>query len=403
MKPSLRGAVGAAGAALLVLGLAGPSVAAGRGVAARWTAALPGKDATLLGSASPDAHTVWVVGAKLVDRGPQRVPGFSPVLFARDDRAGQAWKQMPTAEGVPVRMNAVAAASDRDGWMVGDSGSTSTGARAGGVYTEHWNGRAWSVQQLALPKAVLGGGLLSVSAVGGSNAWAAGWVQVSDPAKPGTRPSSHDEGLVAHWNGKAWQRVALPRIGTAWTLNSITAAGADDVWAVGTVAQGDSNVPLALHYDGRSWTAQRGSVFGGTVNGANGDLTGIAAHGHDDVWAVGAYRVPGARVSQALIEHWNGHRWVRVAAPAAAGPLTGVAAAPGGMVAVGGSTDAAGDGYGLRVGGGRAVSLGLPANTAAARYAPWAVGLYGGLITVVGAVDRPGQSLPQPMVLTGRG
>ncbi|WP_042431909.1 hypothetical protein, partial [Streptacidiphilus anmyonensis] len=66
MKPTLRAAVGAAGAALLVVGLAGPSVGADRpgadrgaaapGAAARWTAAtLPGKDTTLLGSAAPDA------------------------------------------------------------------------------------------------------------------------------------------------------------------------------------------------------------------------------------------------------------------------------------------------------------------------------------------------------------
>ncbi len=300
-------------------------------------------------------------------------------------------------------MNAVAAVSDRDGWMVGDCATSSTGAREGGVSTEHWNGRTWSAQQLALPSAALGGGLLSVSAVNGSNAWAAGWDQISDPAKPGTRPSSHEEGLVAHWNGRAWQRVALPRIGTDWLLNSVTAVGADDVWAVGTVAQGDGNVPLALHYDGHGWTAQRGSTFGGTASAASGDLLGITAHGRDDVWAVGAYRAPGARGSQALVEHWNGRRWARVATPVGSGPLTGAAAAPGGIVAVGSSTDSAGDGYGLRVSGGRAVSLGLPANTATSQYAPWAVGFYAGSVTVVGVVDHPGQALPRPMVLTGRG
>ncbi len=342
------------------------------------------------------------MGAAITEQGPRQGLRFSPVLFARDDRAGKAWKQVPTAKGVPVRMNAVAAVSDRDGWLVGDCGTTSAGAPTGGVYTEHWNGRSWSVQQLALPSGALSAGLLSVSAVGASNAWAAGWLQVSDPAKPGTPASSHDQGLVAHWNGKAWQRVALPRVGAAWELNSITAVAADDVWAVGTVAQGDSNVPLALHYDGRSWTAQRGSAFGGTANGSDGDLMGIAAHGRGDIWAVGAYRAQGARSSQALIEHWNGHGWTRVAAPAAAGPLTGVAAAPGGVVAVGSSTDSAGDGYGLRVSGGRAVSLGLPLNTSTTQYAPWAVGLYGGSVTVVGVVDHPGQSMPQPMVLTGR-
>ncbi|MEY9872031.1 hypothetical protein ABH931_001505 [Streptacidiphilus sp. MAP12-33] len=408
MKPTLRGAAATGtAAALLVLGLAGTSAGATGGAAATWTTAkLPGGYATLLGSAAPDAHTVWVVGAAIGDRGPQHTPGFSPVLYAHDSRTGGGWRAVPTAKDVPVRMNAVAAVSDRDGWLVGDQATGAKGAPTGGVYTEHWNGRSWSVQQLAVPARTQGAGLLSVSAVNRSDAWAAGWVQISDPATAGQRAGSHDEGLLAHWNGTAWQRVALPRVGAAWLLNSVTAVSGKDVWAVGVTVQGDRSVPVALHYDGHSWTVQRDAAFAGFTggaDGADGALLGVAAHHGDDVWAVGSFRAPGARHNTALIEHWNGHRWSRVAAPADAGPLTGVAAAPGGVVAVGDSGDAAGDGYALRVSNGLAASLRLPANTATTQYSPWAVGYYQGTITVLGVISRSTLPQPLPMVLTTRG
>ncbi|SEL48914.1 hypothetical protein [Streptacidiphilus jiangxiensis] len=406
MKPTLRGAAATGTAALLVLGLAGTSAGVERaaaGATAWTTAKLPGGYATLLGSAAPDAHTVWVAGAAITDRGPQRLPGFAPVLYAHDTRTGGGWTIVPTAKGVPVRMNAVAAVSDRDGWLVGDQGTGAKGVASGGVYTEHWNGRSWSVQQMAVPARSQGAGLLSVSAVDRTDAWAAGWVQIADPATGGKPATSHDDGLLAHWNGTAWQRVPLPTVGPDWLLNSVTAVSAKDVWAVGVTAQGDREVPVALHYDGHSWTVQRDAAFGGFSGGADGGLLSVTAHDRDDVWAVGSFRAPGSRHNTALIEHWNGRRWNRVAAPAAAGTLTGVAAAPGGVVAVGDSDDAAGDGYALRVRNGRAASLGLPGNTAATQYSPWAVGYYQGTVTVLGVVDKPAQSQPMPMVLTRRG
>ncbi|WP_037605205.1 hypothetical protein [Streptacidiphilus rugosus] len=405
IKSTLRAAAVTGAAALLAAGTAGTALAApGTGTAgSRWTQAeLPTGHATLLGSAAPDAHTVWAVGATLVDRGPGRTPGFSPVLYAKDTRPGLgSWKTVPTAKGVPVRMNAVAAVSDRDGWLVGDQGADAAGAGVGGVYTEHWNGRTWSVQQLALPSATQSAGLLSVSAVNRSNAWAVGWVQLADPSVPGKPQTSHDEGLVAHWTGKAWQRVTLPHVNADWSLSSITALSPDDVWAVGVGAQGDRSIPLALHYDGRSWSVQRDAAFAGFSG--SGGLAGVAAHGRNDVWAVGGFRAPGTHSTSALVEHWDGRRWTRITAPADAGNLTGVAAAPGGIVAVGSSDDDAGDAYGLRVENGRVASLGLPANTSATEYGPWAVGYYHGLVTVIGALDLAGESLPRPMVLTGRG
>jgi hypothetical protein len=324
------------------------------------------------------------------------VPGFSPALYAHDDRhAGQGWRQVPTAKGVPVRMNAVAAVSDRAGWMVGDQGTDAQGRAVGGVFTEHWDGHGWKAQQLPLPGGTAGAGLLSVAGVATNDAWAVGWRQVMD-APVGGRASSHGEGLLAHWNGRAWQRVDVPAVRSALQLSSVTAVNADDVWAVGSRLSGSTLVPLTLHYDGHTWTP----VTTTDRSVASGSLLAIASHGRDDVWAAGVYQTAGSRVNHSLLEHWNGRRWTRVDATPRGGALTGIAAVGSGAVAVG--TSDSGSAYGVEVAGGSARDLGLPAGSPTTRYAPWTVAVYGRQAVVSGARSQAGQNLPQPLLLTGR-
>ena len=91
-----------------------------------------------------------------------------------------------------------------------------------------------------------------------------------------------------------------------------TAAIADsDIWAVGTTnLDTSSDTPLAVHFDGMSWSA----VPTPTLKGRN-DFDGVAAVASNDVWAVGAQDISSTGFAQPLIEHWDGTSWSVVSSP----------------------------------------------------------------------------------------
>ncbi|MGC0418225.1 hypothetical protein [Embleya sp. AB8] len=381
----------AATAAALVLGAALPTSA---GATDAWTAApLPAAgNVSLTGVTKPDAHTTWASGFRVPDRGP-----LVPVLYARDDRRGDAWTELPTAPGVTGRTNAVAAKSPHDAWLVGD---TTQGATGDPIMTQHWDGRSWTVRDAPMPANSQGGGLLSVSERSPDDVWAAGWVQAIDKITPDpnggpSRYDTHHEGIVQHWDGRAWTRVALPQPVASWGLNSIAVAGPDDVWAVGN-GYGDDDKPLALHWDGRAWSAVPVPQFGGVW----GEFNAVVANGSNDVWAVGRRLLDDKDHGHALVMHWDGHTWTASTPPANAGPMYGAAPAPDGIVAVGETADRE-NGYGLRVTPSRAASLDIPAPAADGRsYHPWSVRTDRGTITTVGASNAPGQPITG-LLLTG--
>ncbi|MFD7033756.1 hypothetical protein ACFWAR_37575 [Streptomyces sp. NPDC059917] len=379
------------GGLLPATAMAAPAPDAG---APRWSAAeLPGGDAVLSASVKPDAHTTWAAGFRVDDDGGG--VSFRPVLYAHDDRRGGAWTERPTAPGVSGRVNAIAATSDRDAWLVGDADGEGQPAM-----TQHWDGRAWREKPAAMPDNSLGGGLLGVAAVAPNDVWAAGWTQALDERIPdpdgSTQIIDHMEGLVQHWDGRAWKRAELPKGYANWGLNAISASGPNDVWAVGS-GYGDDDRPVVLHYDGRSWKQLPTPPYGGLY----GEFNSVVANGPGDVWAVGRTILDENDRGHALIMHWNGRTWTRVAGPAEAGSLTGVAAAPGGVVAVGRILGADG-GFALRVSGSRVTSLGFPASTAQRSYAPWTVAATGREVTVSGSARGAGGSGPLPLLLTTR-
>lgn len=397
----LTGAVSA-----LVLGGGLPATAAAAPVVApaadasdaavpRWTAAkLPGGDTVLSGSVRPDADTTWTAGFRLVQEGDGL--SFLPVLYTHDDRRGAPWTEMATAPGAVGRVNALAAASARDAWLVGDAGGEGEP-----VMTQHWDGRSWRVKPAAMPADSLGGGLLSVAALAPDNAWAAGWTQVLDERIPDPDGGpgqivDHQGGLVQHWNGHAWNRVDLPQPYGSWALNGISASGPEDVWAVGS-GYGEDDRPVVLHYDGRSWTALPTPPYGGLY----GEFNDVVANGPRDVWVVGRTLLTENDRGHALIMHWNGRMWTRTDGPADAGPLTGVAATRDGIVAVGQTVDRQ-SGCALRVSDARVTSLGFPAPVDGTAYSPWKVSAAGREVTVSGTINYAKQQLPQPMLLTTR-
>src|SRR5262249_30552879 len=193
--------------------------------------------------------------------GVARPPG-RPARTLVERWQGRAWRDFPS----PNRpsggsfLNAVVAVSASDAWAVGLSRSHGEPAR---TLILHWDGRRWAIA--ASPNAGPGGNfLVSVAAASARKVWAGGYRD----ARGGFRS------VGGHRDGDHWTVVRLPRLGGPGNgLNAVDAGASGVMWAVGgsARARGPSQ-PLALRFDGRSWSAvpAPASLHGATLNGVVG-------------------------------------------------------------------------------------------------------------------------------------
>jgi hypothetical protein len=129
--------------------------------------------------------------------------------------------------------------------------------------------------------------------------------------------------LVEHWNGTAWHPISV-RPAAGW-LNGIAATSAHDIWAVGF----SGTSALILHFNGTRWRRVASPALGG----GQAILAGVTAISPHNAWAAGSIG------NKSLIEHWNGTAWTRLPSPSPQSPsfLNGISAASAGDVwAVGG-------------------------------------------------------------------
>lgn len=237
-------------------------------------------------------NDVWAVGTAF---GAAGVTPNLPIYHWN----GTTWTISPTpalpATGV---LSSVSASAAAEAWAVG---FTTTGYHATQPVALRWDGSSWS------PTAVPGAAkLTAVADLGPGNAWAVGRAGRFGPA------------AVEHWDGTAWTAVTIPHptpagSGLAETLVSITARSATDIWAIGAYsAVTGPDQSFALHYDGTTWTlvpmpadpsGYRTYVF-----------NSVSAAGPDDVWAVGQ-QVSGSTPLATLTAHWNGSAWSVVPSP----------------------------------------------------------------------------------------
>ena len=308
-----RGFFAGAAAAVAVVLAAGPAAASG------WTVVPAGQNAWLVSLSADSRSDAWAVG------GPGR--------FA-EHWNGSSWKQATVPDTTFVRgftLYSVSAASPADAWAIGHGYEKSL--------AYHWNGKAWT--QAA------------------SNVY---WLGVADLG-PGDA-SSVGPGLD-HWNGSSWSAAtSFPDPGNPGTLTigggtdavelaAISAAAADDIWAVGTYATKTTcrceTETFALHWDGTSWgEVPMPPVDRSTDPNLEYQLTSIDAISPSDVWAAGYTNDAGSTSSLGtLIEHWDGTSWSIVPAPSpgTAPRLTGVSGtSPASIWAVGYDTPAGGSG-----------------------------------------------------------
>ena len=233
---------------------------------------------------------------------------------------GTGWKQA-AAPSPGRRFNslyAVSATSATNAWAVGTYHSRTI---PGTTLILHWNGIAWSQVKSPNPSSY-DNELLGVSAVSGTDAWAAGQYY-------NTTTQAYDT-LLLHWNGTAWKQVSSPNPSSSSNhLYGVWATSASSAWAVGQYPNNTTGEPdtLALHWNGTAWKqAATPNPSPGTQD-AN-TLNGVAGTSASNIWAAGFYNT-GANTSKTLILHWNGTAWKQASSPSPArltNTLSGIAA-----------------------------------------------------------------------------
>lgn len=278
-----------------------------------WTRdALPvpaGAENVALQSASADASDdLWLVGYWEGATGP-------PLRSLVEHWDGNAWHIVSSAvtNGYSTLWG-VRALSPGNVWAVGAYGVTAKTRVSLRTLVQHWNGKTWT--RVASPDPASPGSqgartdfsLASVDAVSADDAWAVG--SYTYYAANGNH-TTHT--LVLHWDGNSWTQVASPNPGgnrRASYLYGVTAASANDVWAVGRYGRRGKGLPLVEHWDGTGWTVV---VSHGLPATPDVQLNAVVATANDDVWVAGTDYSAGAPAT--LVEHWNGNSLSRVQSP----------------------------------------------------------------------------------------
>lgn len=146
--------------------------------------------------------------------------------------------------------------------------------------------------------------LTGLAMAGPSQGWACGFTL--------TNSSQDFLPLLATWNGHDWRTVRVSLgTGVGGRLDGLAVRSATDAWAVGT-AYPDSSTGQALimHWNGHRWARQAAPSVPGVPYT---ELLGVAAHSATDAWAVG--EATGSGGLRPVIEHWDGRRWQLMANP----------------------------------------------------------------------------------------
>jgi hypothetical protein len=266
-------------------------------------------DESLAGVDGTARSDVWAVGQR------KRTGFKSPVTTLAYRWNGASWNEVPTPriDGNRYWFSAVSAVDSDDVWAVGSAAAApSTALHA---LVEHWNGSAWSIVPIPLPASEAGSALLGVSAHTSDDVWAVGTL------------NGHT--FAVHWNGIAWavvttRDVAPQRPGAMVQdkLTAVTALATNDVWAVGTAIDTLDGRFLPYRTVVEHWNGVRWDLSSAPSPTGHPQLTGVAATGAADVWAVGfgwSDRATGAPIERPILLHLDAGGWTSVAPPSNVG------------------------------------------------------------------------------------
>lgn len=248
---------------------------------------------TLLeGVAAASPHEGWLVGY-----GPDGTPRTAHLRKKK-------WRSVQLPISGPSFPRDVDVRRSGEAWIVGSS----SGANATQATTWHWNGHKWRTVPIPDGSGV-NSELVAVSSQGPNDAWAVG-----------TRGAYPPRQLLLHWDGQGWTPSKAPELPGESTLADVvtTRSGA---WAVGSTRAKEADLPLAEHWDGKSWQVV-------PIPGAHGRFYSVASDGKGGIWAAGE-----DDTRHLLLAHWNGVRWdisrAPVPDPSGDGDARGPAAAWG--------------------------------------------------------------------------
>jgi hypothetical protein len=247
----------------------------------------------------------------------------------------------PNVGNSVTRITALTSLAPDDAWAVGYWRNEPAGL---GSFAMRWDGASWSLfdlpetGQLGTQPQTQG-----VDAAPNGDVWVVGYLTTPYP--------TNNMALVLRWRQGSWDYVntvtmrpetEYPFAARGGFAYEVDAIADDDVWAVGIAGGfGDAKsttVPMALHWDGSSWT----DVDVPIVANRHHQLNDVCAISSDDVWAVGDYRNI-AGTFRGVTYHWNGSNWSRVQSPIEDLSQSGlddvVATGPNDVWAIGGAQD----------------------------------------------------------------
>ena len=226
----------------------------------------------LRGVAALSASDVWAVGYSF---GTQSESNIDTLILHWD---GVSWSEVaapPNVIGVANQLFGIAAISTDDIWAVGSAG--------GAPISMHWNGSAWTTVPVRGHGGLIGENLVAVSGARSNDVWAVGTGRGFFSNRSGA--------TIRHWDGAHWTlkvcRAASSSNppqdyeggGPDSYFTGVSAAAANDVWAVGANGSG----PMILHWDGRAWTA----VTHPRAFPNSAVLRAVATSGGGSAWSVG--------------------------------------------------------------------------------------------------------------------
>jgi hypothetical protein len=171
-------------------------------------------------------------------------------------------------------------------------------------FSELWNGKEWSIQEMAKP--------------GKSGSWVAGVSCSSSEACTAVGGYTNEAGqavtLAERWSGKEWsiQTTANQAEAEGNWLEEVSCPTATFCTAVDEYSKSKKILPLAESWNGKTWSLQSVQV---PASATNSWLHGVSCISAEACTVVGGYFAEGSKGVVSLIETWNGSVWSTQTAP----------------------------------------------------------------------------------------
>ncbi len=242
---------------------------------------------------------------------------------------GISWTRQPTPNPPGATHSSLSGVSCPSATACTAVGFYTNGAGTDVTLAELWNGTSWAIQPTANPSGATGSALSAVSCTSATACTAVGYY---------TNSEGNTVTLTENWDGTSWTikpAPSLPAGSTYSALAGVSCASGMACTAVGDYFNGTAQVALAERWNGTSWTIQSIPNPSGAEDVL---LQGTSCTSATACTAVGDYFVGSTQLT--LAEHWDGTSWTIQPNPNPAGQtintLRGVScASPTACTAVG--------------------------------------------------------------------